>query len=1169
MPASQFRFSRLNTVQLSQRFLPQIALVAVAMTPGVLSAQLTSSSLRGTVVDASGGSLANAHVTLRNTSTGLLANATTDSHGLFIFTALPPGGPYSVSVEESGFKQEERQGIHLALNQTVDLTIALQIGSADQKVEVVADAPQLETATATMGEVIDNRAVDNLPLNQRNVYSLMFLVPGVTGSVTAQYNSLNFSVNGGRPGTTNVLVDGIPASPPLIVPIGGFAVFPSVDAVQEFKVQTNAYPAEFGRSGSGIVNVILKQGTNAWHGSAYDFVRNSALDANSFFAKRNGTALPAFSRNQFGGSLSGPVRIPWLYNGRDRTFFMFSYEGLRQNTFSETTATVPTELQKAGDFSQTYDANGNKVIIYDPNTTVGTTRQPFANNKITNIDPVAARIIQYYPKATSDGDPGTHFNNYYASGVAKLNVDTIDTRVDQIIDEKNRFFVSYSRRNLKQPPTIFFPDVQKVAQGGSSQPQTSNSAAIDYTHVFSPTWLLDIPVGFARTFIDFTPISAGFNPSTQLGLPSYIASNADHLLFPGVSATNYYTLGDAGQGVTRRGGFNVYYFGANVTKVLNQHVIKFGGEFRVLQANDNESGASTGTFAFTNAITQGPNPNTATSTGGNAIASLLLGVGNSGSYTINSKNAATTSKYYGLYVQDDWKVRRNLTLNLGLRYDLDIPRTERYNRAENFDPNAATPLSSLAGLSGIKGGVSYVGVNGASRRQFNPQYANFGPRVGFSYQPLPTTVVRGAFGLYYGPSIRSAYATVGSQGFSSTTTYTGSADGLTPSVYLSNPFPSGLNQPAGSSQGALSGIGSTFSNPLIGDNKVGYTENYDIGIQQQLPWSLLVEAAWVGSHGVHLTRSAEGDYNVNQLSPATLAQGTALQTKVNNPFYGTITTGVESTATIPRSYLLAPFPQYVAVNLSYLGGGYVDYNSFQLKASKRLSHGLSALVSYTGQKQIDNYSGIQNVGNITGGIQNIYDPQAERAVSSNNINRVLVISGVLTLPFGHGEHFGGNWSRPVDLLLGGWQLNGITTQQTGFPLSPTTQNTSNSGSNVLRPNLVAGVSRQAAAPNHLAKTLNGWVNKAAFTQPAAYTFGTAPRTLSDARGPGTHNVDLSVFKNFNVADHAKIEFRAEAFNLLNQVVFGTPNMVYSGTIGTTTSQNNSPRQIQLALKATF
>jgi hypothetical protein len=1169
MSAFILRYSNVVTRKSLQRFTLFILFLFISPFSTRLVAQLVTASVRGTVVDASGAALANADVSIRNTSTSLTASAVTDSHGFFVFTSLTPGGPYTISVQEPGFKIEERNGINLALNQVVDLTIPLQVGSEDQKVEVTSDATQLEVATATMGQVIENRAVDNLPLNQRNVYSLMFLVPGVTGSVTAQYNSLNFSVNGGRPGTTNVLVDGIPASPPLIVPIGGFAVFPSVDAVQEFKVQTNAYPAEFGRSGSGIVNVILKQGTNKLHGSIYDFVRNSSLDANSFFANRNKTPLPSFSRNQFGGSVSGPVILSKLYDGRDKTFFMFSYEGLRQNTFNELTTTVPTELQKAGDFSQTFDSTGKPVIIYDPTTTIGATRQPFANNRITSIDPVAAKILGYYPKATSDGDPGTHFNNFYGSGVAKLNVDTMDTRIDQIISPKDRFFVSYSRRNLTQPPVLFFPAEQQIAQGGSSQPQLSNSAAIDYSHVFGPTWLVDIPVGFSRTFIDFKPISAGFNPSTELGFPGYIASNADHLLFPGISATNYYTLGDAGQGVTRRGGFNIYYFGSNLTKVLGQHVIKFGGEFRVLQANDSESGASTGTFGFTNAITQGPNPNVATSTGGNAIASLLLGVGSSGSYTINSKNAATTSKYYGAYLQDDWKAGRNLTLNLGLRYDLDVPRTERYNRAENFDPNAVSPLASLPGLTGVRGGTVFVGTDGSSRRQFNPQYANFGPRFGFAYQLNSFTVVRGAYGVYFGPSIRSAYATVGSQGFSATTTYTGSADGLTPSVYLSNPFPNGLNQPSGNSLGLLTGLGSSFSNPLQGDNKVGYTENYDFGIQHQLPWSVLVEAAWVGSHGVHQTRSAEGDYNANQLPSSVLAQGTALQTKVANPFYGTITTGVEAGATIPRSYLLAPYPQYVALNLSYLGGGYSDYNSLQLKLSKRLSHGLSTLVSYTGQKQIDNYSGIQNVGNITGGIQDIYNPAAERAVSSNNINRVLVISGVYTLPIGRKQRFGSDWNRPLDLLLGGWQINGITTQQTGFPLSPATQNTSNSGSNVLRPNLVAGVNPSAPAPVKSAATLTGYVNKAAFTQPAAYTFGNAPRTLANARGPGTHNVDLSVFKNFNVADRAQLEVRAEAFNLLNQVVFGLPNMSYSGAFGSITSQANSPRQIQLALKATF
>ena len=1156
----------------ARRFL-WLAILVLAV--GVLSTaqlfgQFVTASLQGTVQDRTGASVPGARIEVTNTSTGVSTRAVTDASGRFVFASLPPGGPYTVSVEANGFKTEERTGINLSVNQVVDINVPLQVGEAAQKVEVNADATQLETDTAAVGQVISNRSVDNLPLNQRNVYSLMFLVPGVTGSVTYQYNSLNFSVDGGRPGTTNVLVDGIPASPPLIVPIGGFAVFPSVDAVQEFKVQTTAYAAEFGRSGSGIVNVILKSGTNDFHGSGYDFVRNSALDSNTYFSNQSRTPLPSFERNQFGGSLTGPVRIPKLYNGRDKTFFLFSYEGLRQGTETEVTTTVPTALQRTGDFSQTFNSSGQQVVIYDPTTTAasgsGYVRQPFAGNKITNINPVAAAILQYYPLPNQLGAPYTGTNNFFASGTSQLDIDTFDTRVDEVFNERNRLFVSYSRRNVTSPPALLFPKADQIAEGGNSEPQVSNSAAIDYTRTVSPKFLIDVPFGFSRTFINFVPISAGFNPSTELGFPGYIAADADHLLFPGIAPANYYTLGDAAQGETRRGGFNIYFLGNNDTKIVRNHVIKFGGDIRVLQANDVESGDSTGSYTFTNAITQGPNPNAATSTGGNSIASLLLGVG-SGTYEIGSKNAATESKYFGAYVQDDWKALPRLTINLGLRYDLDIPRTERHNRMETFDPTAASPLAETTGIAGLSGGVVFSGVNGASRRQYSPRWNDFGPRVGFSYELDTNTAIRGSYGIYYGPSLRSAGATIGNEGFSAVTTYTGSPNGLTPSVYLNNPFPNGINQPVGSSQGLLTGIGSSFENPLQGDNKVGYTENYDVDMERQLPFNLLVDIAYVGSHGVHLNKSGENDWNANQLTPADLSLGTQLEQSVANPFKGIITTGAEAGATIPESYLLAPFPQFTAVDLSYLVGGYEIYNSFQIRVNKRLSHGLSTLISYTGQKQIDDYSGIENVGNITGGIQNIYNQQAERAVSSNNISRSLVVSAVYNLPFGRGQTIGGNWSRPVDALLGGWQLNGITTQQNGFPLSVSTQNTSDSGSDVLRPNLT-GVSPVVKGP--VKAKLNDYLNSAAFSQPAPFTFGNAPRTLSNVRGPGTHDIDFSLFKNFQAAERVKVEFRAEAFNLLNQVVFGSPNLTLSsGQFGVITSQNNTPRQIQLALKAVF
>jgi hypothetical protein len=1147
------------------------ATLSIVLATVAVFGQVVTASLEGTVQDPSGGVIAAAKVQVVNTSTNVLAHTQTDSAGRFIFTSLAPGGPYTLTAEAAGFKKEERAGINLEVNQAAQVDVPLQVGSATETVKVTADTMLLETTTAAMGSVINNRSIVNLPLNQRNAYSFVFLVPGVTGTVGYQFNSQNMSINGGKPGSTNVLVDGIPSSPPLVNPIQGFATFPSVESVQEFKVQTNSYSAEFGRSGSGIVNLIYKSGTNQYHGSAYEFLRNSDLDSNSFFANLRGVPLASFKRSQYGGSLGGPVDVPKLYRGQNKTFFFFAYEGLRQGTAATVTTTVPTALQRLGDYSKTLNAAGQQVVIYDPLTTVASgsafVRQAFPGNAIPadRINPVAANIIKYYPLPNQPGAVNSGVNNYYGSGVSILNSDTYDAKVDENINDRNRFFARYSLRDLRAPANILFPAADVIAEGGNSAPQFSNSAAADYTYTVSPSFLVEIRYGFARMAIDQIPLSYGFNPTT-LGFPAYIAANADHFLFPGIAPQNYYTLGDAGQGVFKRTAFESHLIGAGATKAQSSHVIKFGWEGRLLRVNDTESGASTGTFSFTNAITQGPNPNAATATAGNAIASMLLGVG-SGNMAIHSKDAATESKYYGAYFQDDWKVSRKLTLNLGVRYDLDIPRTERYNRMETFDPSAPSPLASQTGLTGLTGGLIYSGVNGNSRRQFSPQWTNFGPRFGFAYQAEANTVIRGGYGIFYAPSFRQAGATIGNQGFSSVTNYVGSPNGLTPALYFSDPFPVGLNPVLGSSQGLLSGLGSTFETPITGDNKVPYTENWDLDVQRQLPGDILVDASYVGSRGVHMNLGGENDYNLNQLTPQALALGTKLQQSVPNPFYGIITTGPESSATIPQSYLLAPYPQFTAVQASYLTGGYTIYHAFQLRVEKRFGDGLSVLFSFTGQKLIDNYSIISNVGNNTGGIQNIYNGRGERSISSNDISKHAITSGVYSLPFGRGQQFGAHWNRAVDAMLGGWQLNGVATDQTGFPLSPTTQNTSNAGGNVLRPN---NNGQSAALSGSVAARLNGYLNASVFSQPVPFTFGNASRTLPNVRAPGTVNIDFSMFKNFHPLERLTAQFRAEAFNLLNQVVFGAPNMVLSsGQFGVISSQSNAPRQLQFALKLLF
>jgi hypothetical protein len=1161
-----------NAVSRSVFSLLFLLLIAIAaVTPLTSSAQVITASLRGTVADPSGSGIPNAAVRVVNTSTNVVTEAKTDENGRFVFASLEPGGPYTLSVTAPGFKVDQRTGITLAVSQISDIQVPLQIGSTSETVEVQADIPQIETSTGAISGLVENRSIVNLPLNQRNPYALVFLLPGSNGNVGTAYNSANISINGGRPGSMDILVDGIPASPPLGNPIQGFAVFPSVDAVNEFKVLSNGYSAEFGRSGSGIINLILKSGTNHVHGSLYDFVRNSAMDANDWFSKLNNKPLPNFSRNQFGGSIQAPVVIPHLYNGRDKTFFLFSYEGLRQGTGSSTNIVVPTAAERTGDFSAT-----GTPTIYDPTTTVsngsGYTRTAFQNNVIRHerLDPVALNIVKYWPLPNV---PNAAYgaNNYFATGVSQVNISTYDAKVDQVFNERNSMFARYSGRRLSQPPTLFSDSTTSIAQNNAnSQPQNSNSVAIDYTRSQTPTLVFEARYGYSRIALNFRSVSDGFDP-TQLGLPASIAANADHLQFPGIAPANYVALGSAAAGTSRHAGFEAHLLGLNVTKVTGNHVLKFGGEGRLFRVNASESGNSVGSFNFPKTHTQ-QNPNNAV--GGDGFASFMLGLGN-GTMTINSKNGATQSFYYAMYVQDDWKIAPKLTLNLGLRWDVDIPRTERHDRMEVFDPTVASPLASI--YSGAKGGLVFVGVDGASRKQFDTPWKDFGPRFGFAYAIDKNTAIRGAYGIYFGPSLNVAATTIGNIGFSASTSFDAVPGNVTLSgATLSNPFPSGIAQPAGNSQGLLTAIGQTFETPLARNTAVPYTQNYDLDIQRQLPWATLVEAAYVGSHGVHLNHSGESNYYLNQLPLSVVqAQKAALQQNVANPFYGVITTGTLAAPMIPRSYLLAPFPQFLNVQGSYVTGGFSQYDSFQLKVTKRSEHGLTLLLAFTGSKLFDDSSNISNVGNQAGGIQDIYNPAGDRSVSSNDVSHKLVISGVYELPFGRGKYFGSKWNRAVDAFIGGWQANGIYTQQSGFPLAITTQNTSQTGSQTLRPNLTGvdprthgAISQRLGTTGH--NSVGKYINAAAFSQPEAYNFGNASRTISNLRAPSYENVDFSLFKNFILKNELKLQIRGEAFNALNQTVFGSPvTNMSNAQFGQISSTNNTPRQLQFAAKLLF
>jgi hypothetical protein len=1131
-----------------------------------LLAQTITASLEGDVKDTTGALVPGAQVEIRNTATGVVTHLQSGPDGRFIAPSLQPG-PYAVMVAATGFKRVDRTGIVLQVNQTARIDIALEVGAVSETIEIKGEAPLLESTTAALGQVIENKSITELPLNQRNPYALVFLAPGVIGSVKAEFNQANISINGGRPGANEILADGIPSSPPLVNPIQGFTVYPSVDSVQEFKVQTNSYSAEFGRSSGGVINLVFKSGTNQLHGSAYEFIRNSKLDANGYFANQRGLPLTNFKRNQFGASGGGPVYLPKLYNGRNRTFFFASFEGLRERSQSNLTTTVPTELQRIGDFSKTVNSAGAQVVIYDPATTTrsgtGFVRTAFPGNVIpaARLDPVARGVVKYYPLPNRPPDNIGGTNNVALPGTAPTNSNAFDIKGDENINDRNRFFVRVSHRNYDLGLPKNFPSELSMAEGGSFQPQISNNAAFDYTHNLRPTFLIDFRYGFGRTLLQFSPRSAGFDPTT-LGMPAYIKSNAEGLYFPTFAPGGYLTLG--GTSFFRRNAFETHNWSLNNSKVMTGHLLKFGFEARLVRVNNSEITDAVGNFSFNRTATQGPNPNQASQVAGDGMASFLLGLG-SGTLTKCFKCVSTQSTYWAWYFADDWKLTNKLTLNLGVRYELEIPRHERYNRVNVFDTQVASPLAAKSGLANLRGGLIFAGTEGMSAQQFPADKNNVAPRFGFAYQALKNTVIRGGAGIFYSPSLRAAGGTVGNFGYRSDTEFLSMPDGVTPAVYLRNPFPDGLVPVVGSSQGLATAAGSTISASLRGDNVVPYSENWSFNIQQQLPGNLLVEAGYVGSHGLHLTQTGEGTANLNQLTADQLKAGTQLQQQVRNPFFGLIASGPLAAATVPQSYLLRDFPQFTTANPLYMTGSSSIYHSLQLKSEKRFSNGLGLLIAYTSAKLIDEFSIISNVGR-NANMQNFKDRKNERSVSSNDISQRFTGSVVYALPVGRGRRFGGGMHRAMDALLGGWQMNGIVTFQSGDPLAITMANSLSAvaGNNVMRPD---NTGKSAALPGSVKERMLRYFDITQFTAPAPFTYGNTGRTLPDVRGPGLKNLDFSLFKNFRLVERMSLQFRAESFNLTNTPSFSDPNQNFSvAAFGQITGTSNIARQVQFGLK---
>jgi outer membrane receptor protein involved in Fe transport len=1159
------------------------------LSAGILTGQTGTSSIRGTVYDPKEAVVAGVTVTLTNIATSESRTTTTTELGLYSFMLLPPA-TYRLEAQARGFKRFAQESIQLDVGLAAAIPIRLELGAASETVTVTAEAPLLESVEATLGHQVSNATVINLPTNGRNAYGFAALVPGVRAPVgftqvsVGLYNEQFVSINGSRMYNSTFLMDGGTNANPAF---NGATLYPSVDSVQEYRVQTNNFSAEFSNSAGGIINLVTKSGNNTYHGSAFEFLRNDKLGANNFFSNKAGLPRGVFRYNQFGGTLGGPFTIPRLYNAKNRTFFFFSYEGLRWIRTITTTGSVPTVPQLNGDFSSTRNATGQIITIYDPFATTpnpsspgAVIRTPFAGNVIplSRIDPVVRNLLPYIPRPNAAGNPFTNVNNFVNNSSAPTDKNTFSGRLDETITSNQRIFGRYSHNyTFNGRPYIFSQSYTPAAIIMGNEGDPSLQAVIDYTNVLTPTLVLELNSSFVEYQLHREGASFGFDP-VQLGFSPVLHQDPLHPCFPVITATGLGFSASVSQILSTTANdligacsylsdvYNTFGNSANVSKNSGHHTLKFGGNFATSNLNTLRNLVGASQYDFTSAFTQGPNPLVSSSTAGLSFASFLLGTGADGNVRSSGPGVSINFKTFGAYFQDDWKISGRLTLDLGLRYDYYTPFTERYNQISDLDFTSPSPIK-VPGLN-LRGGLMFPGVGGLPRGGFDPDRDNVAPRFGFAYMLNQNTVLRGGYGIFRAPSTGDGFNSnaIPSSGFVANSNWVPTTDGVTPVETLANAYSGGLTFAPGSKQGLATFLGQD----LLGfdrSKRNAYAQQWNFDIQRSLPGNFVADVAYAGSRGLRLYANVSDD----QLPDQYLALGNALQQTVPNPFYGIITTGSLSTPTVPYRQLLRPYPQFSSVTAVSSSYGSSTYHSLQVKVERRFQHGFGILGAYTFSKLLDDvtmitpYPGTGDTA--TPNAQDFDNNRNERAVAVFDAPHNVAISGIWELPFGaHKRYLNG--SRAARVLAGGWQINSIATFRSGAPLTfPTASNNLFNFGGTQRASWT-GVSPYE--PGSVQQKLTDYFNPAAFTQPAPFTYGNTPRLTANLRGPGVNNFDLSLFRNIPITEKANLQFRAEAFNIFNRVQFGLPaTTIGTSSAGAITSQVNAPRDIQFALKLLF
>ena len=1070
-------------------------------------AQQDTATITGEVKDASGALVPSAAITVTNIGTNITVTTTTNDEGTYTVTSLRPGD-YTVTVEKTGFSKTLRSGVNLQVNQFARIDVTLQAGQVSETIEVASGAPLLETETSSRGSVIDQKKIVELPLNGRDYNQLALLSPGVFPG-TPRLASVNFkgvlNVNGNRTFNNVFLLDGVDN----ISYSNSFRgenvqlVQPSIDALQEFKIQTNAYSAEFGRSSGAVVNATIKSGTNSIHGTLYEFLRNDALDANNFFSNALGAPKPVRKRNQFGVAIGGPIV-------KNRTFWFADYEGLREREGVPRTRLVPTAAQKAGLFT---------TAVFDP---FAAGRPEFSKNAAgqwvipqNRWDPVGAKIVSLIP------DPNVPGTTIYASTpVTRTRTDQFDVRIDHQIS--NDIFL-FGRYSFVDTNTFRPSPLPGLAEGSFNDAfganlNRSQGIAIGLTWTFSPTFVGDFRFGWGRGNYFTNPPNFGVNGAEEVGLKNV---PNDPAIVGGVPKVNIQGFDAVGRHTSTPQFQTPRSWNPRATLSWNtgKHFLKFGGEFLHVQTKINDLNATIGRMNFEDRFT------------GRAVGDLLLGLPSQLALTSFTVMDQGQDMYFS-FIQDDFKWSPKLTLNLGVRYEFATPPRERNNNFANFDPQTGTMIFA-------KDGSIF------DRALIHPDQNNFAPRFGFAYTLTPRVVLRGAYGVFYSHTVRQGRE--GLLGFNPPflvdnllqSTASGSAAIASAAPFrLVNGYPNGLLDP--------NSLAPTISRRAQDANqRTPYIQQFNVGVQYELMKDLVFDVAYVGNKGTKLN----GFRNLNQRAVIQNANGS-------------------------QSAGARPYPAFG--DIQWMENRVLsNYNSMQLRLERRFTRGFSALLSYTWGKALTEAPDHISTSSVGAGFdtgtfrepQNGNNLKAERGLSEFDVKHRFVASYIYELPFGKGRRWGSNWNGVTDALLGGWQMSGINTFQSGLGLTATL-----AGSTVLniggerraRPNVVGN----PVLPDDQ-RTLQRWFNTDAFAafNPAPQAFGN--EGVGVMRGPGYINFDFTFSKNFDITEDLRFQFRTELFNAFNRANFGPPNIARdSSGFGQILSASNA-RIIQFGAKLYF